>query len=91
MADEVRKLAERIQKSLGEIEANADVLAQSISEMNEGIRGQSEAINLVNQGISQVDKLARQNVKVANGTDAVTAEVDYMAKAIAQDVRKNKF
>lgn len=59
--------------------------------MNEGIRGQSEAINLVNQGISQVDKLARQNVKVANGTDAVTAKVDYMAKAIAQDVRKNKF
>ena len=72
-------------------EANADVLAQSISEMNEGIRGQSEAINLVNQGISQVDKLARQNVKVANGTDAVTAKVDYMAKAIAQDMRKNKF
>ena len=72
-------------------EANADVLVQSISEMNEGIRGQSEAINLVNQGISQVDKLARQNVKVANGTDAVTAKVDYMAKAIAQDVRKNKF
>ena len=71
--------------------ANADVLAQSISEMNEGIRGQSEAINLVNQGISQVDKLARQNVKVANGTDAVTAKVDYMAKAIAQDMRKNKF
>ena len=59
--------------------------------MNEGIRGQNEAINLVNQGISQVDKLARQNVKVANGTDAVTAEVDHMAKAIAQDVRKNKF
>lgn len=59
--------------------------------MNESIRGQNEAINLVNQGISQVDKLARQNVKVANGTDAVTAKVDYMAKAIAQDVRKNKF
>ena len=55
--------------------------------MNEGIRGQSEAI----KGISQVDKLARQNVKVANGTDAVTAEVDYMVKAITQDVRKNKF
>ena len=59
--------------------------------MNESIRGQNEAINLVNQGISQVDKLARQNVKVANGTDAVTSKVDYMAKAIAQDVRKNKF
>ena len=91
VADEICKLAGRTQKSLGKIEANADVLVQSISEMNESIRGQNEAINLVNQGISQVDKLARQNVKVANGTDAVTAKVDYMAKAIAQDMRKNKF
>ncbi|WP_149700983.1 nitrate- and nitrite sensing domain-containing protein, partial [Campylobacter concisus] len=32
VADEVRKLAERTQKSLGEIEANTNVLAQSINE-----------------------------------------------------------
>ena len=41
MADEVRKLAERTQKSLGEIEANTNVLAQSINEMSESIREQS--------------------------------------------------
>ncbi|WP_332370068.1 methyl-accepting chemotaxis protein [Campylobacter rectus] len=59
VADEICKLAGRTQKSLGKIEANADVLVQSISEMNESIRGQSEAINLVNQGISQAPSLPR--------------------------------
>jgi DNA processing chain A len=91
VADEVRKLAERTQKSLGEIEANANVLAQSINEMSESIREQSEAINMINQGVAEVDELTKQNVRVANETNVVTAEVDHMAKAIAQDVRKKKF
>lgn len=91
VADEVRKLAERTQKSLGEIEANANVLAQSINEMSESIREQSEAINLINQGVSQVDELTKQNVSIAQVTNEVTAEVDDMAKAIVTDVRKKKF
>ena len=91
VADEVRKLAERTQKSLGEIEANANVLAQSINEMSKSIREQSEAINMINQGVAEVDELTKQNVRVANDTSVVTAEVDSMAKAIVEDVRKKKF
>jgi len=91
VADEVRKLAERTQKSLGEIEANANVLAQSINEMSESIREQSEAINMINQGVAEVDELTKQNVRVANDTSVVTAEVDSMAKAIVEDVRNKKF
>ena len=91
VADEVRKLAERTQKSLGEIEANANVLAQSINEMSESIREQREAINMINQGVAEVDELTKQNVRVANDTSVVTAEVDSMAKAIVEDVRKKKF
>jgi len=53
VADEVRKLAERTQKSLGEIEANTNVIANQANE--------------------------------------VTSEVDEMAKAIVEEVRKNKF
>ena len=91
VADEVRKLAERTQKSLGEIEANTNVLAQSINEMSESIREQSEAINMINQGVAQVDNLTKQNVQIANNTNIVTTEVDDMAKAIVADVRKKKF
>ena len=91
VADEVRKLAERTQKSLGEIEANTKVLAQGINEMSENIKEQSEAINMINQSIAQVDELTKQNVNIANATSMVTSEVDDMAKAIVADVRKKKF
>ena len=91
VADEVRKLAERTQKSLGEIEANTNVLAQSINEMSESIREQSEGINMINQSVAQIDHLTKENVAIANQANSVTSEVDEMAKAIVEDVRKKKF
>ena len=91
VADEVRKLAERTQKSLGEIEANTNVLAQSINEMSESIKEQSEGINMINQSVAQIDNLTKENVVIANQANEVTSEVDEMAKAIVEDVRKNKF
>ncbi|WP_258032031.1 methyl-accepting chemotaxis protein, partial [Campylobacter concisus] len=60
VADEVRKLAERTQKSLGEIEANTNVLAQSINEMSESIKEQSEGINMINQSVAQIDHLTKE-------------------------------
>ena len=91
VADEVRKLAERTQKSLGEIEANTNVLAQSINEMSESIKEQSEGINMINQSVAQIDHLTKENVVIANQANSVTSEVDEMAKAIVEEVRKKKF
>nr|WP_258030123.1 methyl-accepting chemotaxis protein [Campylobacter concisus] len=91
VADEVRKLAERTQKSLGEIEANANVLAQSINEMSESIREQSEGINMINQSVSQIDSITKQNINIVGTTNEITDQIDDMAKTIVADVRKNKF
>ena len=91
VADEVRKLAERTQKSLGEIEANTNVLAQSINEMSESIKEQSEGINMINQSVAQIDNLTKENVAIANQANEVTSEVDEMAKAIVEEVRKKRF
>ena len=91
VADEVRKLAERTQKSLGEIEANANVLAQSINEMSESIREQTDGINMINQSVAQIDHLTKENVVIANKANEVTSDVDNMAKTIVSEVRKNKF
>lgn len=91
VADEVRKLAERTQKSLSEIEANANVLAQSINEMSESIKEQSDGINMINQSVAQIDTITHQNISIVNTTNDVTAEIDDMAKTIVADVRKNKF
>ncbi len=91
VADEVRKLAERTQKSLGEIEANTNVLAQSINEMSESIREQTDGINMINQSVAKIDHLTKENVSIANQANEVTSEVDNMAKAIVEEVRKKKF
>ena len=91
VADEVRKLAERTQKSLGEIEANANVLAQSINEMSESIREQSEAINMINESVAAIDNITRENISIVNVTNDVTAQIDDMAKVILEDVKKKKF
>ncbi len=91
VADEVRKLAERTQKSLTEIEANTHVLAQSINEMSESIKEQSEGINMINQSVAQIDTLTKENVVIVNKANEVTSDVDDMAKAIVNEVRKSKF
>ena len=91
VADEVRKLAERTQKSLTEIEANTNVLAQSINEMSESIKEQSEGINMINQSVAQIDTLTKDNVTIVNKANEVTSDVDSMAKTIVGEVRKSKF
>ena len=91
VADEVRKLAERTQKSLGEIEANTNVLAQSIMEMSESIKEQTEGINMINESVAQIDHLTKENRSVVSSTNNVTSEIDGMAKVILTDVKKNKF
>ena len=91
VADEVRKLAERTQKSLVEIEAHAGVRARGGRGRRESVGALGGAINMINQGVAEVDELTKQNVRVANDTSVVTAEVDSMAKVILEDVKKKKF
>ncbi|BCX79756.1 hypothetical protein LBC_12180 [Campylobacter sp. 19-13652] len=91
VADEVRKLAERTQKSLSEIEANTNVLAQSINDMSESLSEQAEGISMINKSAAQIDELTGQNVGVASRTKDITLEVDAVAKDILNEVNKKKF
>lgn len=91
VADEVRKLAERTGKSLGEIEANVNVLVQSVSEMSESIKEQSLGISQINEAIAQVENITNENVSVANITNDITKNVNDIAQDILNDVHKKKF
>ncbi|WP_236032371.1 methyl-accepting chemotaxis protein, partial [Helicobacter cinaedi] len=62
VADEVRKLAERTQKSLGEIEANTNLLVQSINDMGESIREQTTGVTQINEDISHLESVTQENV-----------------------------
>lgn len=91
VADEVRKLAENTQKSLSEIEAYVNILSQSINEMSESIKEQTMAISQINDSVTHIDTLTKQNVEVAAQTNSVTNEVDSMAKDIVKEVKSKKF
>ncbi|WP_391530074.1 methyl-accepting chemotaxis protein [Campylobacter lari] len=91
VADEVRNLAERTQKSLGEIEANTNILVQSINEMGESIKEQALGISQINQAVSVIDGLTKENSQIAHATNSVANEVDLMSAEIVADVRRKKF
>ncbi len=46
---------------------------------------------MINQSVAQIDHLTKENVSIANQANEVTSEVDEMAKAIVEEVRKKKF
>ncbi len=91
VADEVRKLAERTQKSLGEIEANTNILVQSINDVAESITEQASKISQINKTIIQLENITQQNVEVANKSQEISNAVDLVANKILEDVNKKRF
>ena len=91
VADEVRKLAERTGKSLGEIEANTNLLVQSINDMAESIKEQTAGITQINEAISNLESVTQNNVTIANTSAEISNEVSLIAKAILDDAKKKKF
>ncbi len=91
VADEVRKLAERTQKSLGEIEANTNILVQSINDMAESIKEQAQGIGQINESISQLEQTTQQNVEIANKSQDISTAIDSVAAKILEDVNRKKF
>ncbi len=91
VADEVRQLAEKTQKSLSEISVNVNVLSQSILDIGESIEKQSDDMNHINDSISNIDKITQINAQTANEVNTVVIEVKEMSSYILEDVKKKKF
>jgi len=84
VADEVRKLAERTQKSLGEIDATINVIVQSINSASDDMNKNIENVNAVTQKAAEV----QENIGiVANKTDDVVKKVEDSVSLIVNIVK----
>ncbi len=91
VADEVRKLAERTQKSLSDINANVGLLVQSINDIGEAIEGQANGIRQINAIVSVFELETQNNAEIAKNTDTIANEVSIMADRVLSDVKLKKF
>lgn len=91
VADEVRNLAERTQKSLGEIGASVNLLVQSINDMGESIKVQMESIEHINESIVELEEITNHNTQTAHKTQEISLGVEHIAQDILQDANMKKF
>jgi len=84
VADEVRKLAERTQKSLGEIDATINVIVQAINSASDDMNKNIKNVNAVTQKASEV----QSNIAiVADKTDEVVKKVEDSVSLIENIVK----
>ncbi|MEA1981937.1 MAG: nitrate- and nitrite sensing domain-containing protein [Campylobacterota bacterium] len=91
VADEVRKLAERTQKSLSEINTNISILTQSITDIGSSIDQQSHSVAEVNAAMTEIDSSTQANAATADEVSRVAHLVKEMSSNILTDVEKNQF
>ena len=59
--------------------------------MSEAIKEQTTGITQINEAISNIDALTKQNVRVAEDTNTVTNEVEEISRSIVTEVQKKRF
>jgi len=72
VADEVRKLAERTQKSLVEIQTNINIMVQSINDSSDQMNRNSQSIQTLVDISSSVEEKINKTVEIMNGASQAT-------------------
>ncbi len=91
VADEVRKLAERTQKSLSEINANISMLSQSIIDIESSITEQNKNANQINESIGEIKQSTQENAQTASQVNEIAYSVNSMSATALKEIEKNKF
>ena len=86
VADEVRKLAERTQKSLIEINSTINIIVQSIAEATDQMQHNTEAMSNVTTISANVDRNINESVEAMEKTSKLTTQSVANSKIIAQHI-----
>jgi len=76
VADEVRKLAERTQKSLGEIDATINIIVQAINSASDDM----------NKNITHINELTQKTFNAQNQIESVSDEMSEVVVKVEQNV-----
>ncbi|MDQ1433121.1 MAG: methyl-accepting chemotaxis protein [Patescibacteria group bacterium] len=91
VADEVRKLSERTQKSLSEIQMNINSLLQVSSQATDGTIKNKQSIDQIEVFIAEISKITSSNLEIVEKTKKSSDEISKVAFLIKDDVTKKKF
>ncbi len=86
VADEVRKLAERTQKSLLEIDATISIVIQSVSNASDNIKNNSEKVMQLNQEATRITALANETKDKTSESLEITTLVYEKALHISSQI-----
>lgn len=84
VADEVRKLAERTQKSLTEINATVNVIVQSVTDASEQMKSNTQNIQSLSDVSQKVEENINNTVKTMHKTNELTHKSVENSQQISQ-------
>lgn len=85
VADEVRKLAERTQKSLTEIHGTVNIVVQAINDTSESMNNNAENITKLTQDSSEVKETLQDTITIMNETASLS---DASAESFSTNIIK---
>lgn len=91
VSDEVRKLAEKTQKSLSEINVSINGLIQSVEEVAETFKEQATGIEEINETISNVDSMTQSSTESTDRVTQISIDISDMADTLVKDSKSKKF
>jgi methyl-accepting chemotaxis protein len=88
VAEEVRKLAERTQKSLLEIDATISVVVQSVNEVSDHIKENSEQVVQLNEDANQISNMATNTKESTSKSLEITKTAREKSILISEKIKE---
>lgn len=91
VADEVRKLAERTQQSLHEINTTIILVVESISNVSNSIEKQTQSIEKINTRVHESNDIAILTLEITNSTKEIAKSLKESSLMTIKEIEKKEF